>query len=236
MLHAFVGQDPVHSVAVSPAGSVLLSGVGNRDWRGDTVRLWDATTGRLASSKRLDGSWYGITVGFSSEGARAVSRQGPRAEAVGRGNGAAHPQLRWYPPVSFVGSVALSPDGTRLVAVSDEAFKLWDVATGQAVRTSEGRYGSIWSIAFSPDGTRIVWGNSKTLTLWDAATGSHVRTVDARPMEEISAVALSPDSNRILSAGRILSDGRSRAKGGLWDVATGQLVRIFGGTPGRCDR
>ncbi len=63
-------------------------------------------------------------------------------------------------------------------AATTATLKLWDAATGQLIRTFEGREGTrsarrrAQSVAFSPDGTRCsraAWIG--TLKLWDAATG-----------------------------------------------------------------
>ena len=232
MLHAFVGQVPVHSVAVSSDGTLLLSGVGDKSCCGDTIGLWEAATGRLASSKSLESSSH-ATVGFSPGGARAVSlsRTDSEFKLLDALTGEHIRSFDISGDRFWYNSATLSPDGTRLVAVGDGAgsreFKLWDVATGQIVRTQWCATAAV-EVAFSPDGARIVWTYGKMLTLLDAVTDSHLRTLDARPMEAIGALALSPDSSRILSAGTILSYGRPPAKVVLWDVTTGHLIRIFG--------
>ena len=75
------------------------------------------------------------------------------------------------------GSVAFSPDGTRIVSGGDDnTVRLWDAATGQPVgQPLTGHTDAVYSVAFSPDGTRIVSGSDDgTVRLWDAATGQPV--------------------------------------------------------------
>jgi WD40 repeat protein len=50
-----------------------------------------------------------------------------------------------------ISSVAVSPDGTRVLASDsyNKTLKLWDTATGELTRTFEGH-------SFSPDGTRLL--------------------------------------------------------------------------------
>jgi WD40 repeat protein len=68
-----------------------------------------------------------------------------------------------------VTSVAFSPDGTRLALGSDDrTVKLWEVRSGEPVRTLSGHTGSIQSVAFSPDGTRLASGSlDGIINIWD---------------------------------------------------------------------
>jgi WD40 repeat protein len=65
-------------------------------------------------------------------------------------------------------SVAFSPDGTTaLSGSSDKTLRLWDVATGQELRTFKGHMEQVRSVAFSPDGrTALSGSDDKTLRLW----------------------------------------------------------------------
>lgn len=52
-----------------------------------------------------------------------------------------------------------SPDGkTALSGSSDRTAILWDLVTGECVRTFQGHTGSILSAAFSPDARFIITG------------------------------------------------------------------------------
>jgi WD40 repeat protein len=68
-------------------------------------------------------------------------------------------------------SAAFSPDGKMIVTASrDKTARLWDVASGQQLRSLEGHTDAVYSAAFSPDGKMIVTASSdKTARLW---TGS----------------------------------------------------------------
>jgi WD40 repeat protein len=59
-----------------------------------------------------------------------------------------------------VNSVAFSPDGRLLASGSnDKTVKVWEVASGRAVRTLTGHTWPVLSVAFSPDGRLLASGS-----------------------------------------------------------------------------
>jgi WD40 repeat protein len=65
-----------------------------------------------------------------------------------------------------------SSDGTRVLSGSgDNTVKLWDVATGQLVRTFDMHSAQVSSEAFSPDGARVLSGS------WDATVEEWAQTL-----------------------------------------------------------
>jgi WD40 repeat protein len=120
-------------------------------------------------------------------------------------------------------SVAFSPDGRRLASGSwNNTIKLWDVATGQGVRTLRGHTDWVLSVAFSPDGRLLASASGDhTVKLWDVETGQEVRTLRGHN-GGVQSVAFSPD-------GRLLASGSRDSTVILWDVETGQTVRTLSG-------
>jgi WD40 repeat protein len=63
--------------------------------------------------------------------------------------------------------------------------KLWDVCTGEVLKTLQGHTDSVRTVAFNPDGTIIASGSAdETIKLWDVRNGECLKTLRAdRPYE-----------------------------------------------------
>src|SRR6266581_2897628 len=71
-------------------------------------------------------------------------------------------------------SVALSPDGQRIVSgSSDQTIRVWNATMGETeAGPFTGHTSSVLSVAFSPDGQRIVSGSDdQRIRVWNATTG-----------------------------------------------------------------
>ncbi|MSU36979.1 MAG: hypothetical protein EXS36_18150 [Pedosphaera sp.] len=56
----------------------------------------------------------------------------------------------------WVGNIAFSPDGKRLVSASfDQTVKVWDAMNGQETLTLKGYTAPVFGVAVSPDGKRL---------------------------------------------------------------------------------
>ena len=65
-----------------------------------------------------------------------------------------------------VSDVAFSPDGRILASSSyDHTLRLWDVVTGEHIRTLTGHRHQVLSLAFSPDGRTLASGSVDETTV-----------------------------------------------------------------------
>ena len=97
-------------------------------------------------------------------------------------------------------SVSISPDGRWGLSGSlDKTLRLWELATGQCVRTFEGHTEEVLSVNISPDGRwALSGGYDQTLRLWELATGECVYTFEG-DMWDLASVSITYDWRWVLS-------------------------------------
>jgi WD40 repeat protein len=85
-------------------------------------------------------------------------------------------------------------------ASGDTTVKLWDVASGRALRTLSGHNGFVESVAFSPGGESLVSGcQDGSIKFWDVANGLEVKTLSGHT-HSVNGVTFSPNGKLIASA------------------------------------
>jgi WD40 repeat protein len=186
---------------------------------GDTngvVKLWNVADGRLI---RAIGHPQQVTaVAFSPDGRRLVTAAGTI-----RSWDAETGRLIHNFEDSFRSSavLAVSSDGLRVVAGSDDAFaREWDVASGRKVReyVSDLAGGPITAAAFSPDRRLLATAHGDgAIRIWNAETAEPLRDVIGH-RQPVGTLAFSPDGGRLLSSA---TDGSVSS----WDIASGRLMR-----------
>jgi WD40 repeat protein len=120
-----------------------------------------------------------------------------------------------------VHDVVVSPDGRRLLSASgDYTVRVWDLRTGQALRTLMGHKGWVNAVAVTPDGLCAISACADhNLVVWDLQKGQilHVLTGHEGPVND---VVVTPDGRHAISAS---ADYTLK----MWDLQTGQVRRTF---------
>lgn len=130
-------------------------------------------------------------------------------------------------------SLAFSPDGKLLAAVSNKAkLRVWDVGTGEMRTEVRAHNGGVFGVAFSPDGKLLATGGAASafipvdqvrgqVKLWDAATLKEKTALKPDQTQFVLCVAFSSDG-KLLAAGTQNDGFKDHSMIKLWDVATGK--------------
>jgi|GEM_PF-1458688 len=212
--------DSVVSAAFSGDGKWLVTG--SRD---NTARVWEVATGKLllllsANSGSVE------TVAFSPDGSRVLT--GANTARLWSITEDDQPQ-QTISALAGVATFALSPDGKTILAGDvDGNSSLWDLGTGQLLHNFPKSDADIKSVAFSPDGKLVAipkccGQDAAVVNLYDPSTGELLETFTAESYQpHVGTIAFSSD-NKMLFASFFDSTAR------LWDIASGQVLRMFDG-------
>jgi WD40 repeat protein len=166
----------VTSMCVSPDGCRAISGSLSKP-----LRVWDLGTGKcLSTLEDHGGDFFAFScVSVSSDWRRAVSAR-TNILLARPGMGKSAYALHWLK--------AMDIEGTLWV---------WDLETGQCLRTLEGHDSKVNCVSVSPDGRCVVSGSEdKTLRVWDLETGQCLAVYHAGA--DVRSVTFSPNGNRIV--------------------------------------
>ena len=122
-------------------------------------------------------------------------------------------------------TIALSKDGELLVSLHHDKIRIWDVSSGELVRTISDYYNSggrrTHGISISPDRRTVAAiGPRHAVMAWDLETGNRRLSFPESHDGRVDCVACSPAS-RLVATGA--ADGSVR----LWNRETGDLIRVL---------
>ncbi len=211
----------VSVVALSPDEKQVITG---SDEGG--IRFWDAATGEIA--RMLSGHQSKmLTIRFVNEGARLVSQalyDGTEAGSIKLWDIATGTTLKSY-AVRFSSTGtdfgSLSADGLTALANMPEntnILALWDIASGDTIRTLRGHSMGVTAARFSENGLYVISGSGDGVAkVWEASTGKCLRTYWEHK-NRIVSVAFSPDGAKVLT-------GSWDSTAMIWDAATGRSIQ-----------
>ncbi|ESA38603.1 wd40 repeat-containing protein [Leptolyngbya sp. Heron Island J] len=136
------------------------------------------------------------------------------------------PYLTWQGHGNWVWSLDFSPDSQFLISGcddDDDTLKLWDVQTGQHLRTLMVPESRVRTVRWHPQQTLIASsGVDGMVRLWEPETGDCVQTL-AGHTNKSSALAWCPQSDRA----HILATGSADQTIRTWDTETGDCLWVM---------
>ncbi len=123
---------------------------------------------------------------------------------------------------SAVTCLCISPDGKTLASGSYQEIKLWNLETGEAIKTLDVRSEAmaVSSLAIDPSGDTLACANGN-VEIWHLGSGELIRTLETSCWA--SSVAISPDGRILVSAGEDPVDETGSLQ--IWNLVTGELLR-----------
>ena len=170
------------------------------------------------------------SIGFSPDGRRVISgSQDGTARVWDAATG--EEQLVLGGHARWVTTAIFDPAGTRIAtADGGGTIRIWNAATGDRERLLDAGGIWTWEVRFDPDGKRIAATSAETglVRIYDVQTGELLTTFRC-PFFAIEMVRWSPDGRRVAAGGRmdVNQSGQEGPRVGVWDAATGELVREF---------
>ncbi|PSB47423.1 hypothetical protein C7B80_09550 [Cyanosarcina cf. burmensis CCALA 770] len=221
-------HDGVWSVVFSPDGKTIATSDNNQK-----VKLWDTSTGQCRKALQGHTGWI-RTVTFSPDGQTFASGCDDRTVKIWHtSNGQCCQTLEGH--ASRVKSITFNPQGNVLASGSDDrTVRLWNLSTGQCVNVLEHTHG-VWSVAFSPQGKILATGcDDQKLWLWDCSSGECDKILQGHAGWILSVIFLPIPPTPLEKGGEegILASGSKDKTVRLWDVSTGQCLKILEGHTG----
>ena len=208
----------VNFTAFSPDGTRIASASDD-----NTIHIWDVATGR--EIHKLDGHTNRVySIVFSPDGERIVSASSDHTVRIW--DALSGKEIRKLNAGDVAYSVAFSSDGKQIASAPGDGnsniVQIWDVESGEKIRSFEGRLYHMYFAVFSPDGKQIALTfDGNTVSLCSIETGKVIRKFEGHT-DRVNSAVFSPDGKRIVSA----SDDKTVR---IWDAATGEEIFWFEG-------
>ncbi len=212
-----IHKEGVQSVSFSKDGKRIVTAGYHRSGSPDKAKLWNTDTGELIRAFASNGDSAGVAL-FAPDGKQI---------AVGTTEGgldiwdADKPKLLRSLRHDAVYAASFSPDGSRLATGGVKRIVVWDMETGEKIRSFKGQHYRDTPVMFSKDGKQLIAGPRS----WDTATGQLQYATD---IEFVWAHA--PDGARVASRPSRKSNAKFQVL--IRDIKSGKVKTELQGDSG----
>jgi WD40 repeat protein len=203
----------IYKIAISP-DDLLVANAGSDG----KILIWQISTGKnLLSIKAHDGHIMGLV--FTADSKKLISSSFDRYIKIwDLGNGDCIQS--WQSLVPIYG-INLSNDGHILASSCESGdILLWNVSTGELLKTLIGHTSTATNIAFQPGGILLASGSfDSTIKLWNLVTGECVNTLTEHT-DVIWSIAFNSFGTQLIS-------GSFDTSIKIWDVQAGLCLQTI---------
>ena len=211
----------INSVAFSPPDGKVLAAA---SWDG-TADLYDSQTRKRLITLKDPGRKPIQSLSFSPDGSLVATASG---DDHGKGNvvvwetASGKPRYTWKHMGALYGAAFDSAGAQLAVTGSDGQIYIYDLNSGEQVKTLGDGTQTVYAGVFSPDGKHLATANwDGTAQVWSLPDGKLEHTLRGHT-DRIYGLQFSPDGN-------ILATSSADRTIRLWDAATGALLRTLPG-------
>ena len=209
-LHSLACRPMVKSLAITPDGTRALiasSEYNSVDWRLD---VWDVKHEQLMWSFGVEAE----TVLISSNGRRGVSVEQPKLTA------------------EELAIEAQQSSGS--FATVHTILRIWDLDTGESIRVVKDELSSSPHVIITPDDRRLIYylDNNIGLMVLDLNSGEDLYQLKGPDHSRVNRYSVTPGGGQIVAEIPISRNQRSIDAIRIWDLETGECVRVLEGISG----
>ncbi|MBD2363161.1 PD40 domain-containing protein [Anabaena minutissima FACHB-250] len=183
-IHTLIGHsNRINCIAFSPDGQILASASSD-----DTIKLWEVNTAKEVYNLSGHSRWI-EGIAFIRDGRVLVSGSQDRTIKLWQVSNGREMFTLERNGFGEVKSIAISPDGKKIAGSS----KIWDLKTGELLRSYMRSYNEYSYVAFSPDGQTIAIGSyNESILIRSSSTGEILHNLECQG--HVSApIAISPN-------------------------------------------
>lgn len=212
----------VKSLVFGPSQQIIAS------YDDGVFMVWDAAGARVLSTSKYENKGFVTASVLSLDGRTAIlsNYQDFSVKVISTSTGQMLRQYREHS--SEIQTASISYDGKLAVTSEyDGRLKLWNIETGETVRTVEG-YGSLGAAVLSRDNSRLIFGGFPRGSDGITTEGSSVAVLNLRGKDRPQNLS---DRVGLNGGASFFGDGRRYVTFGdairIWSADSGQLVEMF---------